>query len=77
MVRYMEREAQQRGTPWPTIARHMLGLRLGMPGARRWRQVWSDHARKAQSPREVSALARRAARSASLALVSEPLEPTP
>jgi tRNA-dihydrouridine synthase A len=77
MVRYMEREAQQHGTPWPTIARHMLGLRLGTPGARRWRQVWSDHARKAQSPGEVSAIARRAARQAGLAFASEPLEQAP
>ena len=31
------------GEPWSRIARHMLGLRNGEPGARRWRQVWSDH----------------------------------
>ena len=28
-------------------------------GARRWRQVWSDHKLKAMAPAEVSALARR------------------
>ncbi|WP_394755727.1 tRNA dihydrouridine(20/20a) synthase DusA [Rhodoferax sp.] len=43
MCDYMTRDAAGHGTPWPTIARHMLGLRHGLPGARRWRQVWSDH----------------------------------
>ena len=57
MVSYMEREQAVRGTPWPRIARHMLGLRNGLPGARRWRQVWSDHRLKVQGPREVWALA--------------------
>ncbi|MDP1889180.1 MAG: hypothetical protein Q8L17_22295, partial [Polaromonas sp.] len=47
----------EHGTPWPTIARHMLGLRHGLPGARRWRQVWSDHKLKNLHPREVMALA--------------------
>lgn len=58
MVQYMEREAAQHGTHWYAIARHMLGLRHGMPGARKWRQVWSDHRLKANDPREVMALAR-------------------
>ena len=58
MVTYMLREAAAHGTPWYPIARHMLGLRHGLPGARRWRQVWSDHRLKAQDPREVMALAR-------------------
>ena len=57
MVAYMEREAAEFGTPWPSIARHMLGLRNGLPGARRWRQVWSDHKQKTRPPREVMALA--------------------
>ena len=57
MVVYMEREAREHGTPWHSIARHMLGLRLGLPGARRWRQVWSDHRLKERSPCEVTALA--------------------
>jgi tRNA-dihydrouridine synthase A len=35
----------------------MLGLRNGLPGARRWRQVWSDHRLKDSHPREVMALA--------------------
>ncbi|MEI6760737.1 MAG: tRNA dihydrouridine(20/20a) synthase DusA [Betaproteobacteria bacterium] len=58
MVAYMLREAAVNGTPWYPIARHMLGLRHGLPGARRWRQVWSDHRLKAHDPREVMALAR-------------------
>jgi tRNA-dihydrouridine synthase A len=58
MVDYMEREAAAHGTPWYAIARHMLGLRHGMPGARKWRQVWSDHRLKTRPAREVMALAR-------------------
>ena len=57
MVDYMAREAALRGTPWSTIARHMLGLRHGLPGARRWRQVWSDHRLKGLHPAEVAAIA--------------------
>lgn len=59
MVDYMEREARAHGTPWYAIARHMLGLRNGLPGARRWRQVWSDHRLKQLPAREVMAQARR------------------
>lgn len=57
MVAYMQREATEHGTSWHAIARHMLGLRHGLPGARRWRQVWSDHRLKTLDPREVMALA--------------------
>ena len=57
MVAYMEREAATHGTPWYSIARHMLGLRHGLPGARRWRQVWSDHHLKTLPAREVMARA--------------------
>jgi tRNA-dihydrouridine synthase A len=57
MTAYMAREAALHGTPWSAIARHMLGLRNGLPGARRWRQVWSDHRLKAMHPRDVMALA--------------------
>jgi tRNA-dihydrouridine synthase A len=53
MVAYMEREAAEHGTSWYSIARHMLGLRHGIPGARKWRQVWSDHRLKALPAREV------------------------
>jgi tRNA-dihydrouridine synthase A len=57
MADYMAREAQARGTPWSNIARHMLGLRNGLPGARRWRQVWSDHKLRDLDPHDVMALA--------------------
>ncbi len=58
-VAYMTRLVAQ-GTPWSHAARHMLGLHNGLPGARRWRQVWSDHRLKAEAPAAVSALARQA-----------------
>ncbi len=61
LVAYMTREAAAHGTPWHSIARHMLGLRHGQPGARRWRQVWSDHRLKSLAPAEVMALAREPA----------------
>ncbi|WP_066704501.1 tRNA dihydrouridine(20/20a) synthase DusA [Curvibacter delicatus] len=60
MVDYMVREAAEHGTSWYAIARHMLGLRHGLPGARRWRQVWSDHKLKTLPPHEVLALAHEA-----------------
>ena len=43
--------------PWSRAARHMLGLRHGQPGARRWRQVWSDHRLKDHTPAQVHLLA--------------------
>ncbi|MES2940369.1 MAG: tRNA dihydrouridine(20/20a) synthase DusA [Pseudomonadota bacterium] len=61
MVRYMERESARAGVPWHSIARHMMGLYNGLPGARRWRQVWSDHKLKTLPPREVMALAHQRA----------------
>jgi tRNA-dihydrouridine synthase A len=57
MCDYMVREAAEHGTPWSNIARHMLGLRHGLAGSRRWRQVWSDHKLKAMPPHDVMALA--------------------
>ncbi len=57
MVLYMEREVAGSGTPWTAIARHMLGLRHGLPGARRWRQVWSDSQLRDAPARQVMALA--------------------
>ena len=48
------------GVPWPHAMRHALGLWNGTPGARRWRQVWSDHRLKGRPPREVHALATEA-----------------
>lgn len=65
MVAYMLRAQEEDGAPWYAIARHMLGLRHGLPGARRWRQVWSDHRLKPRDAREVLALAH--GREASLA----------
>jgi tRNA-dihydrouridine synthase A len=59
MVAYMEREAAVHGTSWYSVARHMLGLRHGLPGARKWRQVWSDHRLKALTASEVWAIARQ------------------
>jgi len=53
----MAREAEAYGTPWSNIARHMLGLRNGLAGARHWRQVWSDHRLKSLPPHEVMARA--------------------
>jgi tRNA-dihydrouridine synthase A len=59
MVDYMEAQLRH-GVPWQRIARHMLGLWNGTPGARRWRQVWSDHRLKQHAPADVAALAARA-----------------
>ena len=61
MVDYMQREMRRSGTGWSAIARHMLGLRNGMAGARHWRQAWSNHRFKALDPREVMALAHQTA----------------
>ncbi len=65
MVEYMAREHERYGTPWPSIARHMLGLQHGLRGARLWRQVWSDHHLKDLPAHAVMALARAAQKSAS------------
>jgi tRNA-dihydrouridine synthase A len=59
MVAYMERR-QALGEPWTRVSRHMLGLRNGLPGARRWRQTWSDHRLKTSPVVEVAALANAA-----------------
>jgi tRNA-dihydrouridine synthase A len=69
MVDYMERVAAT-GEPWTHVSRHILGLRHGEPGARRWRQVWSDPRLKGLGPREVS----RQARAAAAASAREPAE---
>ena len=68
MCDYMQRQAIAHGTPWSAIARHMLGLRHGLPGSRRWRQVWSDHTLKSLNPHEVMRLAHEA-----MPPVAEPL----
>lgn len=56
MVGYMARQGAL-GVSWPAIARHMLGLWHGTPGARRWRQVWSDHRLRDAPVARVAALA--------------------
>ena len=58
MVAYMRAQWEAHRTPWTSIARHMLGLRHGLPGARRWRQIWSDHALRALPADQVMALTR-------------------
>jgi tRNA-dihydrouridine synthase A len=58
MVEYLEGVVAQGGR-WPGAARHMLGLWNGTPGARRWRQVWSDHRLKDEPPRRVWQRAQR------------------
>jgi tRNA-dihydrouridine synthase A len=60
MVEYMQRQVAA-GEPWSHVSRHMLGLRHGQPGARRWRQVWSDHKLKGEPASTVSRLAAGAA----------------
>jgi len=63
MVAYVEREmGRTQGwahgeVRWHQVIRHILGLYNGLPGARRWRQVWSDHTLKHHAPSEVMRLA--------------------
>ena len=56
LVDYMQAMVAH-GEPWSRAARHMLGLRHGLPGARRWRQVWSDHTLATTPPAAVAQLA--------------------
>ena len=58
MVVYMQKQASL-GVPWFAVSRHMLGLRHGQAGARKWRQVWSDHRLKQHPVSEVAALAKK------------------
>ena len=67
MVQYMETQAAK-GVPWFAVSRHMLGLRHGQPGARRWRQVWSDHKLKHLPAIDVAKMAHNAL---SIALTNE------
>ena len=46
------------GTSWHQAMRHAIGLWNGVPGARRWRQIWSDHRFKEEAPRAVAEQAR-------------------
>jgi tRNA-dihydrouridine synthase A len=61
-VQYLER-LRAGGTPWSHAMRHALGLWNSAPGARRWRQVWSDHRLKLDPPARVAALATAARQS--------------
>jgi tRNA-dihydrouridine synthase A len=62
---YLERHvvasvSSAQANSWPQAMRHALGLWNGTPGARRWRQVWSDHKLKLAPPQQVAALATEA-----------------
>jgi tRNA-dihydrouridine synthase A len=70
MCDYMVAQQEENGTPWSAIARHMLGLRHGLPGSRRWRQVWSDHKLKTLPPHEVMALAHQPLQEPALAMLA-------
>ena len=54
----------RQGERWPQAMRHALGLWNGEAGARRWRQVWSDHKLKSLPPAEVAAQATAARQAA-------------
>ena len=71
MLAYMQRQQREHGVPWSHISRHLLGLWNGQPGARRWRQVWSDHRLKALQAPEVARLAHAARRAAKPSPVPE------
>ena len=43
--------------PGPTLPATCSVCGMALPGARRWRQVWSDHRLKGQDPRDVMRLA--------------------
>ena len=58
MVVYMQTQAKL-GEPWFAVSRHMLGLRHAQQGARKWRQVWSDHRLKHLPVAEVALLAKQ------------------
>jgi len=62
LLAYMARQQAAHGTPWSHIARHCLGLWNGQPGARRWRQVWSDHRLKSLPAQDVAQRAHAARR---------------
>ena len=62
MLGYMAGQQAAHGTPWSHISRHLLGLWNGQPGARRWRQVWSDHRMRTLPVQEVARLAHAARR---------------
>ena len=60
MVEYMADPMRCGAAHWYSVARHLLGLRHGLPGARLWRQVWSDHRLKDRPVMDVYRLAQAA-----------------
>ncbi|WP_420849458.1 tRNA dihydrouridine(20/20a) synthase DusA [Pseudidiomarina donghaiensis] len=52
MILYMERHVAQGGRPWH-VARHMIGLFQGGPGAKKWRQLLSQKGPTATDAREL------------------------
>ncbi|HEY1089795.1 MAG TPA: tRNA dihydrouridine(20/20a) synthase DusA [Burkholderiaceae bacterium] len=60
-IDYLEMQVAK-GQPWPQAMRHALGLWNGTAGARRWRQIWSDHKLKGEAPRVVARIADEARR---------------
>jgi tRNA-dihydrouridine synthase A len=69
MLAYAERMAGQ-GTPPFAIARHMLNLWKGEPGARLWRQVLSDPSLRKLEPADLFRQAAQRRRSAHAALLA-------
>jgi tRNA-dihydrouridine synthase A len=63
-VEYIDAKRERAGSllagSWLATTRHMVGLRNGQPGARRWRQVWSDSRWRHEPPAEVMRRARAA-----------------
>ncbi|WP_411969307.1 tRNA dihydrouridine(20/20a) synthase DusA [Paucibacter sp. B2R-40] len=55
-LKYLEAQVAS-GRPWSQAMRHALGLWNGQAGARRWRQIWSDHQYKAMDAAAVATLA--------------------
>jgi tRNA-dihydrouridine synthase A len=71
VVRYIEQRVVARGEARLSASRHLMGLRNGQPGARRWRQVWSDASLRALPAAEVSRRARAALATAGHAVMQE------
>jgi len=65
-VEYVTRQPLAGGASWLAATRRMMGLRNGQPGARRWRQVWSDARFRHESPGQVMSIARAAMRGPAL-----------
>jgi tRNA-dihydrouridine synthase A len=64
-VEHVERHVARGGFahgPWLAATRHMMGLRNREPGARLWRQTWSDAQLRHEAPGRVMQLARAAMR---------------